>query len=131
MTQVLTVPDVVTLALPYLRTALNDVTITVAASVPNPRPAGRLVTLRRAGGTRKVSNIIGVRRIDAQVWASTEFAALQLADTVEAHLLAAPGRVAGVTAASSFLGPVPIPDDASGEKRALLTCTWEIKGSGA
>lgn len=127
MTPVITFPDVVTLALPYLRTALNDISITVAAAVPTTRPA-KLVTLRRAGGTERVNGILDRPRIDAQVWHTSEFLALQLADIVRAHLLAAPARVAGVSRASTFLGPTPIPDPESGTPRVLLTVEWQIKG---
>lgn len=127
MAPVIVAPDPVTLALPYLRTALADDTVTVAAKVPAPRPE-RLVVLRRAGRTRAVQNILTRPRIDAQVWAANEFDALQLADLVEAHLLAAPGEVAGVSRASLFLGPTPIPDPDDETPRALLTVEWQLKG---
>jgi hypothetical protein len=127
MVPVVTYPDAVTLALPYLRTALDDSTVTVAASVPNPRPA-RLVVLRRAGGTDTVSHLLDRPRIDIQAWAATEHDALHLADLARAHLLAAPGRVTGVSRATTFAGPIPIPDDASGAKRALCSVELQVKG---
>lgn len=127
MAPVITFPDSVALALPYLRTALSDVSITVAATVPSPRPA-KLVTLRRAGGTERVNGILDRPRIDAQVWHSSEFLALALADTVRAHLLAAPGRVTGVSRAFTFLGPTPIPDPESDSARVLLSVEWQVKG---
>ena len=128
MAPVITYPDAVALALPYLRTALADPTVTVAASVPSTRPA-KLVYLRRAGGTDRVHHILDRPRIDVQVWHSSEFAALALADLVRAHLLAAPGLVAGVSRASTFLGPTPIPDPESDTPRALLTVEWQVRGT--
>lgn len=127
MAPLITFPDAVTLALPYLVSALADPSVTVAASVPNPRPAN-LVTLRRAGGTERVNGILDRPRIDAQVWAGSEFAALALADLIRGHLLAAPGRVVGVSRASTFLGPTPIPDPESGTPRVLLTVEWQLRG---
>ena len=124
---VVTFPDIVTALLPHLRTQIAGVTF--AASVPNPRPTGPLVTLRRAGGTDRVNGIYDRPRIDVQVWHSSEFSALALAAQVRAHLLAAPGRVAGVSRASTFTGPIPIPDESSDQPRVLLTVELQIKGA--
>lgn len=123
---VITFPDVVTTLLPYLRAAIPDVTF--AASVPSPRPVGPLVTLRRAGGVDRANGIYDRPRIDAQIWHSSEFLAFALAALVRAHLLAAPGRVAGVSYASTFTGPLAIPDELSGQPRILLTVELQIKG---
>lgn len=127
MAPVIVVPDVVTLALPYVRDMLGDGSITVAASVPKVRPA-KLVTLRVAGGGERLQGILGLPRIDAVCWRSTEFDALALAEAVRAILRAAPGRVPGVSRAATFAWPFPVPDPASGNPRALTTVTWQIKG---
>lgn len=135
---VITFPDPVMLALPYLRTLLADTYsdvyastytggIIVAARVPNPRPPV-LVTLRRAGGVERVNGIFDRPRIDAQIFHTSEHAAFALAAFVRAQLLAAPGRVDGISHASTFLGPTPIPDPLSGQARVLLTVTWQIRG---
>lgn len=128
MAPVITYPDAVVLALPYVRTMLADGTITVAASVPNPRPA-KLVVLRRAGGLETTQGIQDRPRIDVQAWAATEFAALDLAGRVRSYLLAAPGRVTGVSFASTFLGPTPVPDPDSDTPRALCTVEWWVRGT--
>lgn len=126
MAEVLIPADPVTLALPYLRTALPGEEI--HARVPATKPA-RLVVLRRAGRTRSLHNILTRPRIDAQVWALTDFDALELADEVEAHLLAAPGLVDGVSDATVFLGPTVVPDPDDETPRVLLTVEWQIKAS--
>lgn len=126
MIPVIVPTDAVIALLPYLRTKLADGT-TVAASIPSPRPT-RLVALRRAGGTSTTHNIFDRPRIDAQVWAATEFEAMALAARVRAYLLAAPGRVAGILAATDFLGPTPIPDPDSGQPRVLLTIELQTRG---
>lgn len=135
---VITFPDPVMLALPYLRGLVTDFYvdlyvdtytggIVVAARVPNPRPAA-FVMLRRAGGVDRVRGIFDRPRIDAQIWHTSEHAAFSLAAFVRAQLLAAPGRVAGISHASTFLGPTPIPDPDSGQARVLLTIEWQIRG---
>lgn len=124
MTPVLLAADPVTLAVPYLRLALPGEEI--HGRVPSPRPI-RLVVLRRSGRTRALHNILTRPRIDAQVWASDDFAALALADEVEAHLLAAPGEVDGVSDASVFLGPTVVADPNDETPRVLLTVEWQIK----
>lgn len=121
-------PDSVALALPYLRTALADVTVTVAASVPAVRPV-RLVVVRRVGGLDRTLGIFDRPRLDVQVWAASDFDAQALAQKVRGHLVAAPGRVAGVSAASTFLGPTNIPDDESGAPRCLTTVEWQVRGT--
>jgi hypothetical protein len=64
------------------------------------------------------------------VWDLDEDAALTLAGLVEAHLLAAPGLVAGVTYATSFLGPTATPDpDDDSAAHVLLTVTWQVGGT--
>lgn len=120
--------DIVTALLPYLRTKLADGTVTVAASIPNPRPV-RLVSLRRSGGTTTTRNIFDRPRIDAQVWAATEFEVMALAARVRGYLLGSPGRVTGVVAASDFLGPTPIPDPDSGAARVLLSIELQTRGT--
>lgn len=125
---VITFPDAVSLALPYVRTLLADPSVTVAAKVPAVRPA-RLVVLRRAGGTETTRGLQDRPRIDVQAWDKTEFDALALCDRVRAYLRAAPGRVAGVTLASTFLGPTPIPDPDSSTPRALATVEWRLRGT--
>lgn len=127
MAPVIQIPDVVALALPYVRDMLGDDSVTVAASVPKIRPA-KLVTLRLAGGGERLHGILGLPRIDAVCWRSTEFDALAMAEEVRAILRAAPGRVAGVSRASTFAWPFPAPDPASGNPRALATVEWQVKG---
>lgn len=127
MSPVIECPDVIVLALPYVRSMLGDASITVAASVPSTRPA-KLVTLREAGGTDLLHGILHRPRIDIVCWRSTEFDALDLARQVLAIMRAAPGRVDGVQRTSTFARPFPAPDPASGNPRAICTCEWQVKG---
>lgn len=127
MAPLITFPDVVALALLYVRTMLADASITVAATVPATRPT-KLVTLRLAGGSDRLHGILARPRIDAVCWRSTEFDALALAERVRSILRAAPGRVDGVSASSTFAFPFPAPDPASGNPRALTTVQWQVRG---
>jgi hypothetical protein len=128
MAPVIVAQDEVDLAIPYLRTALADDSVTVAGRVPTPRPV-RLVVLRRSGQTRALHGILIRPRIDAQVWAANEADAVILGNLVEAHLLAAPGLLDDITDATSFLGPTPIPDGNDDTPRVLLTVTWQVRGT--
>jgi hypothetical protein len=123
---VVTFPDIVTSLLPYLRAQIASVTF--AASVPNPRPTGALVTLRRSGGVES-SPVTDRPRVDAQVWHTSEFNAFALAAQVRAHLIAAPGRVAGIYKATTFLGPTPVPDPDSSQPRVLFTVEFILRGA--
>lgn len=121
-----TFPDVVVSLLAYVKA--SNPGVTVAASVPNPRPAGTLVTLRRAGGVES-SPVTDDPRVDVQVWAASEFAAFDLAKTIRAQLMGAPGRVAGIQRASTFTGPTPIPDPDSSQPRVLFTVEFVQRGA--
>lgn len=130
MAPVIVFPDPVTLGLPYLRTALDDATVTVSGQVPSPRPA-RLVRLRRAGGLERINGTRDLPRLDAQVWCPDEDDALALAALVRGHLLAAPGLVAGVERARTFAGPFTVPDPDDETPRVLLTVEWQVRGTQA
>lgn len=123
---IVTFPDVVVSLLAYLK-PLN-LGVTFAAAVPNPRPAGPLVTLRRSGGTES-SPVTDRPRVDVQVWHSSEFQAFALAATIRAQLLGTPGRVGGISRADTFTGPTPIPDPDSSQPRVLFTVELVLRGA--
>jgi hypothetical protein len=129
MDPIILYPDPVELALPYLRDLLGS-DAAVHGRIPNPRPA-YLVHIRRAGGVPTARNVADRPRVDAQVWAPTDPECVELAGRVLAYLLAAPGRVDGVSFARAFLGLTPIPDPDTGSPRILLTVEWQIRGSEA
>jgi hypothetical protein len=132
MSAVVVYPDVVKVALDYLRPALAarpeqvaEWTV-VAAKVPNPRPTP-LVVLRLAGGTSPYITL-DRPRLDVQVWHGNEYNATALAQLVRGLLLAMAG-VGPVRRVADFLGPTPVPDPESGASRVLFTVEINIRGA--
>lgn len=121
-------PDVVLLAVNYLRDRLVGATVT--AKVQLVPPAVPTVVVRRAGGVAH-DRVIDRARVDVQVWGVDEFATAAMAQRVRALLLAAEGYAgAGVQVyrAVDFLGPQAVPDKQTAQPRYLLTVTWSVRG---
>jgi hypothetical protein len=120
-------PDAVHLAVTYLRGVLAP-GVTVAAAVPNPRPAGALVVVNRAGGVETTRGVFDRPRLEVNVWHATAFDALAVAAVVRGHLLNAHRTVPGVVNAGTTAGLTTVADP-SGAARALFTVEWTVRGA--
>jgi hypothetical protein len=126
-------PSAVLLAVQWLRTALPLATghdVAVHAKVPNPRPAGPMVVVRRTGGLPD-SAYRDRPRLDLQCWDEDEHAAEDLAGWAHAVMLQAKNQLVNgvrIGRTDTFLGPYVNPDPASSAPRYLLTVEWQVPG---
>lgn len=122
-------PDGVAVVRAYLRDALvaRGEDVPVGARVPNPRPA-RFVRLERIGGTR-LDLVTDRPRIDVHCWASTEAAAMDLAQLARALLFAMPGwRGAVAYDVAEVGGPNTLPDPESEQPRVVFAVEVSLRG---
>ncbi|HET6869851.1 MAG TPA: hypothetical protein VFH80_28315 [Solirubrobacteraceae bacterium] len=102
--------------------------VTVATRVPNPRPAGALVVVRRDGGG--IADVVtDVPRLNVQVWDATVEGAHDLAVTTAQLLAEASGVVApGVSVREARLFSLSnVPDSATDSPRWVITCQWATR----
>ena len=138
MLPVIVFPDVVAWAIRYLQEALDarpepySAGVLVSKSVPNPRPAGPMVVVRRDGGPR-LDAVRESARLGIRVFASTDADAEDLTALVRGLLGASPG-VGPVRRYRETAGPSSLLESASSpEQRSMsvryFTAELIIRGS--
>ncbi len=121
-------PDATLVVVDYLRPLLAPAS--VHAKVPNPRPAGPFLVVRRTGGPRG-SLVHDLAQMTLDAWGPTEAAAHDLAQLARAHLHAMRGSVQGGVAVyrvTEFAGPGNLPDPLSDSPRFTQTFQLGLRG---
>lgn len=118
-------------AIGYLAAAypgLGFTGVTLATRVPNPRPTGPLVVVRRDGGG--IADVVtDVPRLNVQVWGVSPEAAHDLAATTAQLLADAAGAVtSGVSVREARVFSMSnVPDAATDNPRWVITCQWATR----
>lgn len=117
-------PDAQQVLVEYLRPLIAPVSIGVR--VPNPRPT-TFVTVRRAGGV--ADEVVERARVDVFVWAASDEAAHDLAQSIRRYVARMPMDYVGaqVIQTAEFAGPQPAPDP-SNQPRWLVTPEITLRG---
>lgn len=135
MAEILIAPDVVALAIGWLRSELptipDQAAVPVHRAVPDPRPPA-FITCRLAPGSGidpglpVVDNV----QLNFEAWAPTVAAAQDLAQNARAVMLAAKGVVISgiqVYRAQDFAGPAELPDPLSNLPRFVFTIQLSVR----
>jgi hypothetical protein len=130
MGEVLLPPDIEAAATSYLRTKLGSLAAKVATAVPATMPT-TMVKLSLTGGGR--DGIASDRaQMTIECWAPDAPTASTLARTAYAHMLAAPGAVAGgvfIRKAETVGGVQFFPDPDITKPRYQFTVRWHVKSA--
>lgn len=128
MGEVLTTPDVESVAVTYLRTALGVLADKVATKVPATMPA-KMVRVSLTGGSR--SNLITDRvQLTVECWADDEPTASNLARKAHAHMLAAAGTITNgvwIRGVSEVGGVQFFPDPDTSKPRYQFTVRLSVR----
>lgn len=135
MAEILIAPDVVALAIGWLRTELPTIpdqnAVPVHRAVPDPRPP-TFITCRLAPGSGidPALPVVDVVQLNFEAWAPTVAAAQDLAQNARAVMLAAKGVVVSgiqVYRAEDFAGPAELPDPLSNLPRFVFSIQLSIR----
>jgi hypothetical protein len=130
MGEVLLSPDIEAAATSFLRTKLGSLAAKVATTVPATMPA-TMVKISLTGGGR--DGIASDRaQLTIECWAPDAPTASTLARTAYAHMLAAPGTIAGgvfIRKAETVGGVQFFPDPDISKPRYQFTVRWFVRAS--
>lgn len=134
MTPVVIFPDLVDLAIDYVKAELlaRSVTTPVGARTPSTGiPSVGFVLLRRLGGVRR-DIVTDEVQLGVECWADTEHRAYTTAQLVRALLFALRGRTLGghpVYRVQEFAGPAALPDPDTSKPRYVFTHLVAVRGA--
>lgn len=103
----------------------------VAATIPNPRPAGEFVTVTLVGGARR-DLVTASPSLMFECWALLASKACSLADLTAALVYSARGEtLSGLTIyrVTPFAGPAFVPDPVTDQPRYRFMASVDVRGS--